>query len=249
MCIRDRYELVFDRVTFGYDEGPAVLRDVSFRLPAGEILGLVGRSGSGKSTIIKLAFRHLVPSAGRIRLGSHDLSLLNRASLRHSVAYIPQGITLFDGTLRDNLTLFATGYDDGALLTALREAGLGALLESLPDGLDTHLDAGWTRLSTGEGQMLNLARAFLTDPAIVLLDEPSSQIDPRTERALRQALHRFARGRTAVIVSHRLETLEVADRILVLDDGQVAEYGARTALLADPDSAFARLIAAETAAP
>ncbi|WP_051807696.1 ABC transporter ATP-binding protein [Actinoplanes subtropicus] len=243
------YELVFDRVTFGYDEGPAILRDVSFRLPAGQILGLVGRTGSGKSTIIKLAFRHLVPSAGRIHVGGHDLSLLNRASLRRSVAYIPQGITLFDGTLRDNLTLFATGYDDRALLTALREAGLGALLESLPDGLDTRLDAGWNRLSTGEGQMLNLARAFLTDPAIVLLDEPSSQIDPHAERALREALRRFARGRTAVIVSHRLETLEVADRILVLDDGQVAEYGARAALLADPGSAFARLIAAETAAP
>lgn len=237
------HDLVFEHVTFAYDDGPVVLDDVSFHLPAGATLGLVGRTGSGKSTLVRLAFRGFDPVHGRIRIGRHDLRSLDRAALRRSVAYVPQGITLFSATLRDNLTLFAPGYDDDVLLDALRQAGLGALVETLPLGLDTMLDASWTGLSTGQGQMLNLARAFLTEPAVVLLDEPSSQIDPHTEQVLRAALTRFARDRTAIIVTHRLETLDQVDRILVLDDGRVLEYGRRAELLADTGSAFAGLLA------
>ncbi|GLY08393.1 MULTISPECIES: ABC transporter ATP-binding protein [Actinoplanes] len=238
-----RHDLVFDQVTFAYDDGPVVLDDVSFRLPAGATLGLVGRTGSGKSTLVGLAFRSFDPAHGRVLIGGHDLRSLDRAALRRSVAYIPQGITLFGATLRDNLTLFAPGHADDVLLNALREAGLGTLAETLPDGLDTRLDASWTGLSTGQGQMLNLARAFLTDPAVVLLDEPSSQIDPHTEQALRTALTRFARDRTAIIVTHRLETLDEADHILVLDEGRVLEYGRRADLLAATGSVFAGLSA------
>ncbi|WP_164466176.1 ABC transporter ATP-binding protein [Actinoplanes teichomyceticus] len=237
------YDLVFEHVTFAYGDGPRVLDDVSFRLPPGKTLGVVGRTGSGKSTLIKLAFHHVAPTAGQIRIGGQDLHALDRRALRRAVAYVPQGITLFTGTLRDNLTLFAPGHDDAVLVAALREAGLGPLLESLPDGLDSHLDAGRNGLSVGEGQMLNLARAFLTEPAVVLLDEPSAQIDPHTEQTLREALHRFARGRTAIIVSHRLAALHHVDRILVLENGRAVEYGEPARLLADADSVFAGLVA------
>lgn len=237
------HDLVFDGVTFSYGvDGPVVLDEVSFRLPAGSTLGLIGRTGSGKSTLIKLAFRDYDPTGGQIRIGEQDLRSLDRGELRRSVAYIPQVVNLFTGTLRDNLTLFAPGYDDDTLIEALHQAGLGPLIETLPDGLDTPLDPGWAGLSAGQGQMLNLARAFLTQPAIVLLDEPSSQIDPHTEQILRAALQKFADNHTAIIVTHRLETLSQVDQILVLDDGRVLEYGRRVELLADAESAFVGLL-------
>lgn len=240
----DPADVRFEDVSFGYDDSGLVLRGVSFHLPAGQVLGVVGRTGSGKSTLIGLVFRRFDPTGGAVRINGQDLRALDRASLRGRITYIPQSTHIFAASLRDNLALFDTGVPDARLEQALHEVGLGDWVRGLPAGLDTMLDETDTGLSVGQGQLLNLARAFVTDPAVVLLDEPSSQIDPHTERTLRRAMARFLRGRTAVIVSHRLDTLREVDRILVMDAGRVVECAPRDALLADPDSAFARMVSA-----
>ncbi len=204
----------------------------------------MGATGSGKSTLIGLTFRRYDPDAGGVRIKGRDLRRLDRERLREEIMYIPQRTYVFCASVRDNVSLFDSTVPDERLERALEDAGLGGWLGGLPKGLDTGMNPADAGLSAGQGQLLNLARAFVTDPSVVLLDEPSSKVDPGTEATLRQALLRFTRGRTAVIVSHRLDLLREVDRILVLDSGRVVEQGDRVALLADPSSAFARLVRA-----
>lgn len=232
----------FRRVSFGYGQEELVLRDVSFRLAPGEVLGLLGRTGSGKSTIARLLFRLYDPADGEILLGGVDVRRARLAELRSRVGMVTQQVQLFQGTVRDNLSLFDPGIPDGRILEVLEEVGLSQWVRGLPDGLDGQLSAGNAGLSAGEAQLLAFARVFLREPDLVVLDEASSRLDPATERLVESAVDRLLAGRTAIIIAHRLATVERADRILVLDDGGVLEYGRREELAIDPDSRFHQLL-------
>lgn len=233
----------FDHVDFTYGAEP-VLTDITFELAAGRHLGLLGRTGSGKSTIAKLISRFYDASGGRICLGDVPIVEVAEPSLRSRVAVITQDVQLFEGTVKDNVTMFAGGVPDRAIVAALEEIGMGIWLDGLTEGIDTRLDSGTTSLSSGEAQLVALARAYLLDPGIVILDEPSSRIDPATEAVLAAALDRLLRNRTAVIIAHRLETVGRVDELLILDGGSVIEHGSRDELMANPDSAFGGLLQA-----
>lgn len=236
-----------DHVTFAYhaDDGP-VVRDVDLRLAPGVHLGLVGRTGAGKSTIGRLVTRAwdlggTPHDRGAVRLGGVDVRDLTLAAVRRRVAVVTQDVELFRASVRDNVTLFgARPADDDRLRDVLAQVGLGDWLAALPDGLDTPL-AGSDGLSAGEAQLLAFARAFLADPAVVVLDEPSSRLDRATERRVEAATEALLAGRTAIVIAHRLATLDRMDEIAVLEGGRVVEHGRREDLARSPTSRYARL--------
>ncbi len=240
----------FDRVSFCYaDDGRAVLADVDLDVPAGAVVGLVGATGGGKTTLARLALRLLDPTAGAVRLGGVDLRDVDPAELRRRVAIVTQDVQLFDATVRDNLTLFASAGDDvpgdAALSELLGDLGLGGWLTALPDGLDTVL-GGDVGLSAGQAQLLAVGRACLRDPGLAVLDEASSRVDPATAEVVEAALDRLLAGRTGIVIAHRLRAVRRADLVVVLDGGRIVELGAPGDLAADPDSRFARLLALES---
>lgn len=228
-------------VRFGYEEGEPVLHDVSVTLAPGQVLGVLGHTGSGKTTLSRLLLRFHDPDAGSIALGGVDLRRLHLADLRRRIGLVTQEVQLFHAPLRDNLTLFNPTVRDDRVVAVLDELGLGAWYRTLPNGLDTELIAGGG-LSAGEGQLLAFARVFLRDPGLVILDEASSRLDPATERLVAQATDRLLQRRTGLIIAHRLATIRRADIVLILDGGRVAEYGAYAALAADPHSRLSHLL-------
>jgi ABC-type multidrug transport system fused ATPase/permease subunit len=232
----------FDRVSFGYGEDEMVLRDIDFRLAPGRVLGLLGRTGSGKTTITRLLFRLYDPVKGVIRLGGEDIRLAELEDLRTHIGMVTQDVQMFAATVRDNLTLFDASVPDDRVLQVLRDLGLYSWYSSLPDGLDTELGSHKAGLSAGQAQLLAFARVFLKDPGLVILDEASSRLDPATEGLIERAVDRLLRGRTAIIIAHRLNTVSRADEIMILEDGEIVEHGERTDLVADPNSRFARLL-------
>ncbi len=245
----------FDGVDFAYDQEP-VLRHVSFAVEPGHVLGVVGRTGSGKTTITRLVFRlydvdrsadadaNGDADTGAVRIGGIDVRDLRVHDLQRRIGLVTQDVQIFAGTLRDNVTLFDPDVGDDRLLAVFASLGLDAWLAELPDGLDTVLGAGPTArgLSAGEAQLVAFARVFLEDPGVVVLDEASSRLDPHTEALLEQAIDRLLAGRTGIVIAHRLRTIERADEVLVLDRGQVVEHGDRGTLAADPTSRFAELL-------
>jgi ATP-binding cassette subfamily B protein len=234
--------VAFEHVDFAYRVDEPVLRDVTFSLPAGQTLGLVGRTGSGKTTITRLLVRLWDPAAGSVQVGDRDVRHVSRAALRQRVGLVTQQPHLFDASVRDNLTLFDASVTDAQLQYALGELGIAGWVHALPDGLETRLGADGRGLSAGEAQLLALGRVFLRDPGLVLFDEPSSRLDPATERLVDSAIHRLLWRRTGLIVAHRLGTLDRVDAVLVLDEGRVVEQGPRHALATDDGSRFARLL-------
>ena len=232
-----------DDVSFAYADEP-VLRDVAVRIEPGEVLGLLGRTGSGKTTISRLLFRLHDPIAGVVRLDGTDIRCARLNELRQRIALVTQDVQLFESTLRDNVTLFDETVPDERLCDVFADLGLDYWLRALPDGLDTELGPHARGLSAGEAQLVALARVFLKDPGLVVLDEASSRVDPATERLLERAISRLLAGRTGVVIAHRLATVDRADRILILEDGRAAELGSRAELAADPDSRFSRLLRA-----
>ncbi len=230
----------FDDVSFAYEER-GVLQNVSFELAAGKSLGLLGRTGGGKTTITRLITRLYDPSSGAVELGGIDLRELRSAGLRKSVGMVTQDVQLFRATVRDNLTYFGSQPDEH-ILSVLDRVGLAEWIEGV--GLDTELGHGGGGLSAGEQQLLAFARVFIQDPGVVILDEPSSRLDPATEALLALATERLFSGRTVVIIAHRLETVRTADEILVVDGGRIVEHGPRETLAADPESRYAGLLAA-----
>ncbi len=233
-----------DTVSFGYPGDELVLREVSAQLPAGAVLGVLGRTGSGKTTLTRLLLRLYDPTLGTVRLGGSDLRTVPNADLRAQVAVVTQDIQLFSASVRDNLTFFDPGIPDAQVMAALDTLGMGDWVRALPGGLDAQLASGGGGLSAGQAQLLAFARAFLRDPGLIILDEASSRLDPATERQLEQAMARLLQGRTAIIIAHRLGTLERVDHILILEDGQVRERGLRAELVRTPDSRFAQLLRA-----
>ncbi|MBK6710447.1 MAG: ABC transporter ATP-binding protein [Chloroflexi bacterium] len=240
-----------DQLSMVYGQSPLsnlVLDGITFELEPGKVLGILGRTGSGKTTLTRLLFRLYDVDNGVISLNGRDLRHLTLSSLRHSVGMVTQDVQLFEATVRDNLTLFRN-YDtshppiaDTDILTAVETLGLGDWLRSLPDGLDTLLQSGGQGLSAGQAQLLAFTRVFLRDPQVVVLDEASSRLDPATEQLLERAIDRLLAGRTGIIIAHRLQTVQRADDILILENGRVLEYGPRLLLAHNPDSRFSRLL-------
>jgi ABC-type multidrug transport system fused ATPase/permease subunit len=247
-----------ERVSFGYHDGDAlaaedaqptdnlILRDVSFRLPAGRRLGVLGRTGSGKTTLTRLLLRLYDPDAGAIRLGGAEIREVPLAALRTAVGLVTQDVQLFGASVRENITLFDESVPDATIESALEKLGILDWARGLPQGLDTPPEPGGGGMSAGEAQLLAFARVLLRDPGLVILDEAASRLDPLTERRLDGAIEHLLGGggarRTAIVIAHRLRTVQTADDILILEDGQVAEYGPRASLAADPDSRFSRLL-------
>lgn len=231
-----------DHLSFGYEADDPILRDVSLALAPGQVLGLLGRTGSGKSTITRLLFRLYDPTAGAVRLGGHDLRAVAVDDIRSRVGVVTQQVQLFEATVRDNLTFFDRTVGDDRIIEALALLGLDDWYQSLEHGLDTLLRSGGNGLSAGEAQLLAFTRVFLKDPGLVILDEASSRLDPLTEQLIEHAVDVLLHNRSAIIVAHRLATVQRADDILILHDGQVREFGSRVALAANPDSHFAELL-------
>jgi ABC-type multidrug transport system fused ATPase/permease subunit len=235
--------VAFRGVRFNYHlEGEPVIDDLSFPLPAGRVLGVLGRTGSGKTTLTRLLFRLYDPRAGAIELGGVDLREAPLQELRRRVGMVTQEVQLFHATVRNNLTLFDARYSDEQILAAIDTLGLRPWFEKLPEGLGTLLASGGSGLSPGEAQLLAFTRIFLRDPGLVILDEASSRLDPATEQLIERAVDHLLADRTGIIIAHRLHTVHRADDILILEGGSVAEYGDRRDLLRDPESRFSQLL-------
>jgi ATP-binding cassette, subfamily B, bacterial len=237
--------LRFDQVSVRYEaESELVLDAINFRLAAGEVLGLLGRTGSGKTTLTRLLLRLVEPTSGGIRLGAADVALsdLSLRELRQRVGMVTQEVQLFQATVRDNLTFFEATVPDETILKMAQQLGLDEWLASLPAGLDTMLGAGGGALSAGEAQVVAFLRIGLQNPGLVILDEPSSRLDPITERLLDRAIGRLLQGRTGIIIAHRLETVQRVDKVMILEAGRILELGERQTLVTTPNSHFNRLL-------
>jgi ATP-binding cassette, subfamily B, bacterial len=232
----------FDRVSFHYVPDNPVLRDVSLRLEPGQVLGLLGRTGSGKTTMTRLLFRLYEPVDGAVCVGEQPVATFPLTHLRRKIGMVTQEVQLFNATIRDNLTFFNPDIADERILQALADLELMPWYEALPHGLETVLETGGRGLSAGEAQLLAFTRVFLQDPGLVIMDEASSRLDPATEYMIERAIDNLLTNRSAIIVAHRLATVQRADDILILENGRILEYGPRLQLTANPQSHFAQLL-------
>lgn len=229
----------FQGVSFDYGDNETVLRNIDLSIAAGRSVGVVGRTGSGKTTLSRLLLRLVEATEGTLQLGGVPIVDIPLRHLRDRVALIPQEVELFSGTVRDNVAMFDPAPTDDQVVAALRQAGLQTLVDG---GIHRPLGAGGAGLSAGEAQLLALARVWLRDPDLVVLDEATARVDPQTEQKIEQAVAQLMAGRTTVIIAHRLSTLRHVDEIVVLDHGRIVEHGDRSLLAADGDSRFHRLL-------
>ena len=233
----------FEAVRFSYEPGREALTDLSFAIPPGQRIALVGTSGAGKTTVVNLLLGFLVPSGGRIVIGEQALADLDLADWRRQLAWVPQSPRLFQGTLADNIRLGRPDAELDAVREAARRARAAEFIDALPLGYDSPVGERGAGLSGGQIQRIALARAFLRDAPLVVLDEATANLDPESERLVQEGIDELARDRTLLVIAHRLNTVRRADQILVLDGGRIVEQGTHDALLA-ADGRYARMIAA-----
>jgi len=231
----------FDRVTFSYEPGLPVLHDVSLEVKPGQKVALIGPTGAGKTTIVNLLGRFYDVDAGSIRLDTHDLRNLARDSFRRELGTVLQDTVLFAGTIRDNIRYGRLDASGDEVREAARVANADQFIHRLPEGYDTVLVETGANLSQGQRQLIAIARAFLADPAVLILDEATSSVDPRTEKHLQEAMSKLMSGRTCFVIAHRLSTIRDADSILVIEHGRIVERGSHAELLARNGS-YARLL-------
>ncbi len=240
-----RGELALRGVAFAYPDGPEVLSDIDLQVPAGSTVALVGATGGGKSSLVKLLLSFHAPTRGEVTLDGVPLGALPLDWLRRQVGWVAQDVFLFDGTVRENIAYGREGADDAAIEAAARAAEAWDFIQRLPQGLDTPVGERGVRLSGGQRQRLSIARALLKDPPVLLLDEATSAVDNETEAAIQRSLRAIARGRTVVVVAHRLSTIVHADQIVVLEHGRIVERGTHRDLVAR-GGAYAALWAVQT---
>lgn len=225
-------DICFDRVDFAYDAERPILKDVSFTIPEGRSLAVVGHSGAGKSTLTRLLYRFYDVSGGAIRIGGIDIRELRQTSLRRAIGIVPQDTVLFNDTIRYNIRYGRPDASDEEVEAAARAAQLSAFIERVPHAYEARVGERGLKLSGGEKQRVAIARALLKNPPILIFDEATSALDTQTERAIQGSIELAARGRTTLIVAHRLSTVMNADEIVVLDDGRLIERGTHASLLA-----------------
>lgn len=233
-------EVEFKNLSFAYNEADYVLKNINFKIGKSKSLGLIGKTGSGKTTISRLIFRLYNYEEGDILFNGKSSKKYKIEELRKDIEIVTQEVELFNASIRDNVTFFNKEIADGKILEVLDLVGLGEWIKEQPKNLDTKLTK--SGLSAGQAQLLAFARAFIADPSVVILDEASSRLDPATESLIDKAMIKLLEGRTAIVIAHRLETLERVDDILLLGDGQVLEYGKQSDLRADPNSKFSKLL-------
>ena len=223
--------VLFEGVSFGYDAGVEILSDIDLDIAPGERVAVVGETGAGKSTIAKLAVRFYDPTSGTVTIDGVDLRAIGSADLRQLITLVPQEGFLFSGSIRENIA-YARDMDDEELWEVCRTIGIEEWVRSLPERLDTEVRERGSRLSSGERQLVALARALAADPRVIVLDEATSNLDPETEARVEQALGVLLEGRTAIVIAHRLQTAKRADRVVVVDAGRITEVGSHDDLVA-----------------
>ncbi|MGB1183862.1 MAG: ABC transporter ATP-binding protein, partial [Schleiferiaceae bacterium] len=221
----------FKNVHFHYQADEPILRNVSFAVAPGETVAIVGATGAGKSTIISVLMGFYPYQSGSVTIDGHELTTLDLHALRTQLALVLQDVFLFSDTVRSNIVLGEVDITDAQIMQAAREIGIEEFIEGLPEGLDYNVQERGGVLSAGQRQLLAFLRAYITNPSVLILDEATSSIDSHTEELIQRALIALTRDRTSVIIAHRLSTIQHADRIIVLDKGQVVEVGSHAALL------------------
>jgi ABC-type bacteriocin/lantibiotic exporters, contain an N-terminal double-glycine peptidase domain len=224
-------DIEFENVSLKYDRETVVLDAVSFKLPAGSLCAIAGPSGVGKSTVADLLLRFYDPQAGSVRLDGVDLRELRLADLRREVVMVEQTAFLFNATVAENIRYGRPDATREEIIRAAQAASIDGFIQSLPEGYETQVGERGEALSTGERQRIALARALLRDPAVLVLDEPTASVDPITEQTIAAALRSATKGRTTVVISHRLSLIELADWVVVIDNGKVVETGTPAELL------------------
>lgn len=244
-----RGNIAFEGVTFEYEdgEGQSVLHDLSLSISAGETVGIVGPTGAGKSTLVKLLLRFYDVQSGRITLDGRDIRRFRLEDLRKVMGFVSQDVFLFRGTIRENITYGSFGAPEKEIIRAAEIAEAHEFITSLPDGYETMVGERGQRLSGGQRQRISLARVVLKDPPILILDEATSSVDNETEAMIQRSLEKITQGRTTLVIAHRLSTVVNADRIFVLDEGRLCEYGEHDSLL-EKDGVYANLWAVQTGA-
>jgi ATP-binding cassette subfamily B protein len=225
-------KLDFSQVRFGYNESSLVLPDLDLHIPAGQTIALVGTTGAGKSTLAKLVARFYDPTEGTVSLDDIDLHNLSNADLRHAIVMVTQESYLFSGSVSDNIGLGKPNATQAEIEASAKAVGAHDFIMRLPEGYDTDVNKRGGRLSAGQRQLLSFARAFIADPTVLILDEATASLDIPSERLVQKGLQTLLADRTAIIIAHRLSTVSIADRVLVMEHGEIIEDGTPEELIA-----------------